>query len=152
MDNVSKKIVSGTFYTAIGKYSSIVISLIVTAILARFVSPADFGVIAIATIFISFFSLLGDLGISAAIVQKKNLGLNDINQYFTFSIYLALFLATLFASLSPFIVNYYNNTLLEKILYLLILQIFFSFINTILLIIENTDIHHCHSILSSHTS
>lgn len=131
MDNVSKKIVSGTFYTAIGKYSSIVISLIVTAILARFVSPADFGVIAIATIFISFFSLLGDLGISAAIVQKKNLGLNDINQYFTFSIYLALFLATLFASLSPFIVNYYNNTLLEKILYLLILQIFFSTINMV---------------------
>lgn len=131
MDSISKKIVSGTIYTAVGKYSSIVISLIVTAILARFISPSDFGVIAIATVFISFFSLLGDLGISAAIVQKKNIGSDDLNQYFTFSFYLALLLAILFALLSPFIVSYYNNESLEIILYLLTLQIFFATINMV---------------------
>lgn len=54
MDNISKSIVSGTLYTAVAKYSNIIIQLIVTAILARFIAPEDFGVIAVSQANVNF--------------------------------------------------------------------------------------------------
>ena len=64
-----KDLIEGVFYTGIGKYSSIFISLIVTAILARLLTPDDFGVVAIATIVITFFNMISEIGIAPAIIQ-----------------------------------------------------------------------------------
>ena len=73
MSNLKKELFSGVFYTAIAKYSGIVISLAVTAVLSRLLSPDDFGIVAIATVIISFFSIFTDMGIGAAVIQNKEL-------------------------------------------------------------------------------
>ena len=57
MASIKQQIFSGVFYTAIAKYSGIFISLIVTAVLARMLSPDDFGVVAVATVIINFFNI-----------------------------------------------------------------------------------------------
>lgn len=54
-NNIKQQLFSGVFYTAIAKYSGIIISLVVAGILARLLSPDDFGIVAIATVIISFF-------------------------------------------------------------------------------------------------
>lgn len=56
------------FYTALAKYSGVVISLVVAGVLARLLSPDDFGIVAIATVIIAFFNLFTDMGVSPAIV------------------------------------------------------------------------------------
>ena len=131
MDSTSKQIVKGTYYTAIAKYCSIIISLIVTAILARFVSPSDFGVVAIATVFIFLFYLIGDMGVGTAIIQRKDLSLDDINNLFSFSVYLAIILAVVFALISPLISLFYDSSSLNIILLLLVIQVFFSTTNMV---------------------
>ena len=55
MSSTKKELLSGVFYTAIAKYSGIIISLVIAGILARLIEPEDFGVVAIATVIISFF-------------------------------------------------------------------------------------------------
>ena len=65
--NIKNQLFSGVFYTALAKYSGIVISLVIAGILARLLSPDDFGIVAVATVIIAFFSLLTDMGISPAI-------------------------------------------------------------------------------------
>ena len=72
-NNIKHQLFSGVFYTALAKYSGIIISLVVAGILARLLSPDDFGVVAIATVIIAFFNLFTDMGISPAIVQHKSL-------------------------------------------------------------------------------
>ena len=52
MTSIKQQMLSGVFYTAIAKYSGIIISLIVMAVLARLLRPDDFGVMAIATVII----------------------------------------------------------------------------------------------------
>lgn len=42
------------FFTAIGKYSGIFVSVSVSAILARLLVPADFGMVAVALVFANF--------------------------------------------------------------------------------------------------
>lgn len=51
MANIKQQMLSGVFYTAVAKYSGLVISLVVMAILARLLCPDDFGTVAIATCF-----------------------------------------------------------------------------------------------------
>ena len=57
-NNIKSQLFSGVFYTALAKYSGVVISLVVAGILARLLSPDDFGIVAVATVIIAFFNLL----------------------------------------------------------------------------------------------
>ena len=54
--NIKNQLFSGVFYTALAKYSGIVISLVIAGILARLLSPDDFGIVAVATVIIAFFN------------------------------------------------------------------------------------------------
>lgn len=67
VNNIKHQLFSGVFYTALAKYSGIIISLIVAGVLARLLSPDDFGIVAVATVIIAFFNLLTDMGVSPAI-------------------------------------------------------------------------------------
>jgi PST family polysaccharide transporter len=88
MSIIRKKIGSGIFYTALAKYSNIFVSIIIGAVLARLLSPAEFGIVAIVTVFVSFFALLSDFGIGPAIVQNQYLNEGEIRSVFSFLIFM----------------------------------------------------------------
>lgn len=81
-NNIKSQLFSGVFYTALAKYSGVFISLVVTGILARLLSPDDFGIVAVATVIIAFFNLLTDMGVSPAIIQHKSLTKDDLSDIF----------------------------------------------------------------------
>ena len=83
MASIQKELASGIIYTAISKYSGIIISLAVAGVLARLIDPEEFGVVAIATVIISFFSIFSDLGIAPAIIQNKHLTEDKLNDIFS---------------------------------------------------------------------
>jgi PST family polysaccharide transporter len=131
MANTKQIFIGGVFYTVIAKYSGILISLGVTAILARILSPDDFGVIAIAMVIISFFSILSNIGISTAIIQKKELTPNDLSQIFSLTIYIALVSAILFFFASIPVASFYQKPVLANICKLLSIHLFFSIVNLV---------------------
>lgn len=124
MATLKQEITSGVIYTAIAKYSSIAIQIFITAILARILCPDDYGAIAIVSVFINFFNILGDIGIGPAIIQNKKLEKNDLENIFSFTVYMGIGLALIFASCSSLISNYYNNIVLYKICLWLSITIF----------------------------
>ena len=128
---IKKQLFSGVFYTALAKYSGVIISLIISAILARLVSPDDFGIVAVATVIITFFALFTDMGISAAIVQHKNLTEKDISNIFSFTIWLGVALTLVFFAASWPISMYYNNSTLLYLCQLLCINLFFSAVNIV---------------------
>ena len=69
----------GAIPIAIGKYSRIIISLLVNVILSRILTPEDYGVVAVVTVFTTFFVSLSDVGMGTAIIQMKDLTKDDIN-------------------------------------------------------------------------
>lgn len=128
---IQKKILSGVGYTAIARYSGILIQLIVTAILARLLTPHDFGIIAISLIFINFFAMISEMGFGPAIIQNKNLLDKDLINIFSFTAYLGLLLSFLLIAISFPISQFYNEVKLIKIIQLLCINIFFSTINIV---------------------
>lgn len=91
------------------KYISMGASLVITAVLARLISPSDFGLVAIVTVFVGLFSLLSDMGIGAAIVQYRDLTEEDYGGIFGFSILLAIALTALFCAIAPLIALFYSD-------------------------------------------
>lgn len=78
------------------KYTNVLAQLFITAVLARLISPEDFGLLSIVVVFSSFFQLFSDMGIGAAIIQYRDLTEEDYGSLFVFSGILAVLLAFLF--------------------------------------------------------
>lgn len=131
MSSAKKELMSGVFYTAIAKYSGIIVSLVIAGILARLIEPEDFGVVAIATVIISFFSIFSDLGIAPAIIQNKELSKNDLSNIFTFTLWLGISISILFFLCSWPISHFYLNGTLLNICQLLSLNLFFASANIV---------------------
>ena len=98
MTSLKHQLFSGVFYTALAKYSGIGVSLVVAGVLARLISPDDFGVMAVATVIIAFFNLFTDVGLSPAIIQHKALTGENLSGLFSFTVWTGIGLALLFAA------------------------------------------------------
>lgn len=131
MSNIKKDIVVGVFWSAVEKYSVFFVNIAVSMILARLLAPEEFGVVAIATVFIQFLSILSTMGIGTAVIQRRDLSQNDLNCIFTFSAALGLVLALLFFFLSGFIADFYQNVQLVSICQILSISVFFGTMNMV---------------------
>lgn len=121
----SNEFKKGIFYSAIGKYSNVIIQLLVNMVLSRILSPADYGVVAIVQIFLAFFQLLADMGFGPAIIQNKELNDRDISVIFKFSLYLAVVLGIVFVLLGWPVSLFYEDNVYIPVFAVLGISVFF---------------------------
>lgn len=131
MPSTKKELASGVLYTTIAKYSSTAVQLGVSAILARLLTPADYGVVTIATVFILFFNIISDIGIGPAIIQFKDLDRQDLCNIFSFTACAGSCMCILFFLSSWPIASYYNNDTLVPVCQWLSLAILFNCLNIV---------------------
>lgn len=110
----------------LGRYSIIIIQLFVSAILSRILSPDDFGVIVVITVFSTFFSMIANMGFSTAIIQNKDLNKEDIDNIYSFTVYLSFIVALIFALSSFFIAYFYKDDIYIPVTMLLSITLFFD--------------------------
>ena len=137
--SLKKEIVSGVFWTAVQRYSGIVVQLAVSAVLARLLVPEDFGIVAIAIVLIQFLNIFADLGIGSAIVQNRDLSERDLNAIYSVTVYIGCLLSVLFFCSSHWIALFYKKNLLMLICQILSVNLFFIALNVVpnALIIKN---------------
>lgn len=116
---------------AASKYTSIICNLLFSMILARILSPSDYGVVAVTTVFTSFFTIFVDVGIGPGIIQNKALTRQDVNGLFAFSLFLSICLGILFALLSIPMSILYQNDVYKPIGCILGLGLVFSSLNMV---------------------
>lgn len=131
MTSIKKDLLSGIFYTAIAKYSGILISLVISGVLARLISPDKFGIVAVVTVITFFFSIFSDLGIGSAIIQNKELQQKDLYQLFSFTIWSGCILTLLFFFCSWPISLFYKEPIMKTITQLLAINLFFASAKTV---------------------
>lgn len=119
------------FINAIGKYSVVILQLFVSAILARILSVDDYGVVAVVTVFVTFFTTISSLGFGTAIVQNKELDDEDINNIYSCTVYLGIIVMAIFCACSPVIAKFYNNESYIAIGCLLSISLFFNILNMV---------------------
>ena len=87
-------------------YASTVVTVVfqigVTAVLARILTPAAFGLVAMAAVFLGFGQYFAQMGAGQAVVQRPELSRDDVKTAFTTSVLIGLAFCGLFIALAPF--------------------------------------------------
>lgn len=125
MTHVKRLFLSGFLYTAIGRYSNVIISIVVDIFLSRLLTPSDYGIVAILTVLLAFFQLFSDAGIGAAVIQNKQITPKDLNILFTFSFIVAVFLGLLFGFMGMPLAMFYQNSAYKHLTWFLALAVAF---------------------------
>lgn len=110
------KAVSGFLWNGIGNITVQLMQFIFTIILARILSPEDYGLTAILFVFYFLCMLLIDSGFSTALVRKKTLTKEDVSTAFFFNLVIAVFCYIILFFIAPFIASYYERPLLCSLL------------------------------------
>lgn len=125
MSNISikNKVVSSVAWTIVGRYSTLLIQFFVTVIIARILSPQDFGVIGLLTVFTAIGGTILDSGFGQALIQRGNASRKDLSSVFFLNLILGCLLYLVLYISSPYIASFYNLPELEyyaKIIFLII--------------------------------
>lgn len=113
------------------KYLNVALQLVLTAILARLLTPEEYGVMAGITIFTSLFSILADMGFGPAIIQFKQLTNKDYGGIFVFSVGIGVVLSILFAALSYPIAWFFHDGSYVPLCFLTVISVFFNSVNMV---------------------
>lgn len=102
------------------------VTFIVSIVLARILSPEDYGQIALITVFTTIMQVFVDSGLGLALIQKKDADDLDFSSvfYFNFAVCLVLY-AVMFVA-APFIASFYKDTTLTPIIRVISLTIVIS--------------------------
>lgn len=129
--SIKKDLTHGIFWIAISKYSGIAVSLVISAILARLIEPSQFGIIAIATVLISFLSIFSDFGMGTAAIQSNKLDDKDYDHLFTLTLYIGTFLSLTAFFSSWWFADLYRDPKLVGVIQLMSVILFMNSINTL---------------------
>lgn len=107
--DIKKKAIKGGFWQFAQKMLSQAISLFVGIVLARLLSPTDYGLVAMTTIFISVAGVFASSGLGSSLVQKKEIDLLDCDTVFWAGLGLSAIIFTILFFCAPLIAAIYNN-------------------------------------------
>ena len=114
--SLKSKAVSGMIWSALQKYSTMLIQFISGIVLARLLTPYDYGCIGMLMIFMVVAEAFIDGGFGSALIQKKRPTQKDYSTIFFWNMAMAAILYTILYFSAPFISGFYNIPLLCSVL------------------------------------
>lgn len=133
-NDLKKKAASGMVWTALQKYSTMIISFISGIILARLLTPFDYGCIGMLSIFMVLARTFIDGGFASALIQKKNPSKEDYSTIFFWNLSVSVVMyATLYLT-APAIARFYDIPILSSVLRV---QALVLFVNAFTLVQSN---------------
>lgn len=118
-------------YLGVGKGAGKLISFVNTLLLARLLTPEDYGLMAIVMVIVGFIGFFNEIGLGSAIKQRIDINQQQLNGCFTLALlisstlYLGLYLA------SPAIAHYYEHDVLTDVLRFIALSFIIGAIATV---------------------
>lgn len=132
--NIKKNIIGGVFWTTVEAAINHGFRLIIELFLARLLIPEDFGIVGMAIVFISFLEVFNDLGMNAALIQKKEEKLTK--EHFDTAFWtglgwgIFLYLSMAFIG-SPLVAQFYNQDQLNTIIPVMSLSLLLNPVNLV---------------------
>ncbi len=115
-DSLKKKTIKGTFWSATDAFLGQGVTFIVGIVLARLLSPAEYGLIGICTIFITILSGVVDSGFSTALIRRKDVTNEDYNTMFITNMVMSIILFLCLYACAPLISYFFERSELVSIL------------------------------------
>ena len=118
---LTNRTVYGFIWLFTGTNAQAVLQLVVMIILARLLTPVDFGVVGMAMVVVGFSQIFSQLGVGPAIVQIANLSKVHIKAGFTLSVMLSCFVGMIILLSAPLFARFFRMTDLQPVIQVLAL-------------------------------
>ena len=109
LNTLRQRTIIGIFWTFFEQFFRVGIQAITTLILAWFLLPEDFGIMAIIYVFFVIANSLMDSGFSQALIRKKEVNQADYSTMFYINLVLGFLIYALLLASAPFISSFYNE-------------------------------------------
>ncbi len=114
--SLKQKAASGMVWTAFQKYSTMGIQFISGIILARLLTPYDYGCIGMLSVFMVLAEAFIDGGFGSALIQKKHPTQEDYSTIFWWNLFMAVIMYAILFLSAPAISHFYDIPLLSNVL------------------------------------
>ena len=105
----------GAFQTFSGQGIRFVLQIISTIVLARLLSPEDFGLVAMVFVVTTFINIFRDIGLTKAAIQKEQITGDQLSSLFWINLAVCLGFAIVLSTLSPVVVAFYRRPELSSV-------------------------------------
>lgn len=113
--DLKKKTVRGVLWSLTGQFSVQGIQFLVSVVLARLLSPDDYGMIGMLAIFLAISQVFIDGGFSSALIQRKDCDDTTYSTVFYINVGISLVCYGILFAAAPFIADFYGQPLLKDI-------------------------------------
>lgn len=115
-ENLKVKTQKGLVWSFVDRFATQGVQFLFGIILARLLSPEDYGTIAMPLVFLAIAQCVIDSGFSTALVRKADLTDDDLSTAFYFNIGVGVISYTVLFLTSPLIADFYNTPILADLL------------------------------------
>jgi PST family polysaccharide transporter len=131
---IRNKTINGVFWNGVGNVIRQLFLIITMIIMARYLSPEDFGTFAILMIFVMFMTIFSSMGTSQSIIQMESYSSTMLSSIFYFNIIIGIVFFAVLSIFSNSIAIFFSNAVLDKLLPLIGL----SFLITTVALVNKT--------------
>jgi PST family polysaccharide transporter len=107
--DIGRTTMRGGGVTIAGQVAKLGISLVTLAVMARILTPADYGIFAILLILANLIGVFSDFGLSAAVIQRPSLNRYEANSLFWVNVVVGLALGVCCVALAPVFVTLFDQ-------------------------------------------
>lgn len=113
IDNFRNRTISGLRWSGISQVGRQLLNFFTSVILARLLSPQEFGLLGMIIVFTGFAQVFSELGLGAALIHKQDLNQSHLNSVFLINLVTGVFLSGIIIACAPFIASFYNEPKLK---------------------------------------
>jgi len=126
LQSLKEKSIIAVGWDLLGSFATQGVQFIISIILARLLSPSDFGLVGMAMVFIAISRTFIDLGFSSALIQNQKNTTLTYSSVFILNLSIGIILTLLFFSLAKPIGVFYENDTIEYLVLWLAPTLFFG--------------------------
>lgn len=124
ISTLKQKAVSATIWSGIDTLARQGVQFGITLILARLLTPIDYGTVGLLAIFFGVASVFINSGFSSALIQRQEISDVDLSSVFYFNVGIALLCTLLLCAAAPWIAAFYNMPVLTPLTRLMAASLF----------------------------
>lgn len=118
------RVFNGVIWASIQRFGGLAITFVSSMVMARLLTPEDFGTIGMLLFFLAISQTLIDSGFGAALVQKKEITEADSSTVFHINMAMSLIVYVLLFTGAPLIAGFYETPVLKPLLRVMGLVVF----------------------------
>lgn len=113
--NVKKETIKSTKWSATGQYTNTLVGFLIGVVLARLLTPSDYGIVGMISIFFAIAGIITDSGFGLALIRKQDATDQDFSTVFYFNFAVSFLCYIILFICSPLIADFFSQPILKSL-------------------------------------